>query len=132
MVVGDSASLPDGTVRLLAQHPVLLFWRRVAPPHLPAHNRVIALFSELAAAAEEAIGADVGGVRLAPGAGLCMPGGGHAANGALEVLVALHPRPVFASARHFRAVDAALESHRVPFRLARTPGNGWVLDRVAA
>ncbi len=132
MVVGDTAELPGAALRMLAQHPIVLFWRGAAPPRLPAHNRGVELFSELVAAAEQAIGADVGGIRLAPGTGLCMPGGGHAANAALEVLVALHPRPLFAPARHVRAVAATLESHSVPFRLTGTPGDGWVLDRMAA
>lgn len=57
-------------------------------------------------------------MRLAAGGGITMPDAELATSAALEALVASHPRPVFAPARHFRNVAAALESHGVALRLA--------------
>jgi hypothetical protein len=61
---------------------------------------------------------------LAPGGGLTMPDASHAASPVLEALVASHPLPVFAPARHFRGVPAVLEAHAVGLRLARTDAAG--------
>lgn len=132
MVIGDGAGLTPATVQVLARHPMLLLWRGPPPPRLPAHTRRVKLFSELAAAVEAALGAEVGGIRLAPGAGVTLPDGRHNASAALEVLVASHPRPLFAAAHHFRAVDATLEAHAVPLHVARTAAGGVLLDARAA
>ena len=123
MVIGDGSDVPHAAVGLLARTPALLLWRGRPPIGLP-HARRCVLYSEIAASAEGALGADVGGMRLAPGDGLSMPDGRHAASAALEVLVASHPWPVFAAARHFRCVDLTLEAHGVPLRLARTDDGG--------
>ncbi len=132
MVIGDRACDPGAVVGQLARTPALVLWRGGATAGLPAHARCLELFSELAEAAEDAVGAEVGGVRLAPGEGLTMPGGEHAASPALEALVSSHPRPLFAAARHFRTVGAMLESHRVPLRLERTAAGGVLLAAEAA
>jgi hypothetical protein len=132
MVIGDRADLPEMVVRTLAGAPTLVLWRGGRSAGLPAHARHLDLFSELATAAADAIGAEVGGVRLAPGGGLTMPGGEHVTSPALEALVASHPRPLFAAPRHFRTVGAILESHRVPLSLERTAAGGILLDARAA
>jgi hypothetical protein len=118
MVVGDGAELPGEIVDLLTRHPIVLLWRGPQPAGLPAHTRCFERFSDLADAVEAALGAEVGGMRLAPGDGLTMTDAEHATVPALEVLVATHPFPVFARGQHFRRVDAALKSHGVPLRLA--------------
>jgi len=132
MVVGDGAGLARAAVELLGRHPTLLLWRGAPPPGLPAHTRQLQRFSELAAAAESALGAEVGGIRLAPGAGVTMPDGRHHAGAALEALVASHPRPLFAAAHHFRTVDATLDAHAVALHVTRTAAGGARLDTRAA
>ncbi|MDQ6847401.1 MAG: hypothetical protein M3019_07445 [Candidatus Dormibacteraeota bacterium] len=132
MVIGDGAGLAQAAVKLLGRYPTLLLWRGAPPAGLPAHTRQLRLFSELAAAAEAALGAEVGGIHLAPGAGVTMPDGRHHAGAALEVLVASHPWPVFAAAHHFRTVDATLDAHAVPLHVTRTAAGGVCLDNRAA
>jgi hypothetical protein len=124
MVIGDSAVISETFAGALAQHPVLLLWRGARPPGLPAHARAFQLFSELTVAVHAALGAQVAGIRLAPGGGLAMPDGAHSGNAALEALVANHPQPVFAPMRDFRGVVGALASHRVPLRVARNRDGG--------
>jgi hypothetical protein len=132
MVVGSGADCAETVLRPLARRPALVFWRGARPAGLAAHTRGVALFSELAAAAEAAIAAEVGSISLAPGAGLTMPGGGHVTSAALEALVASHPRPLFAAPRHFAGVPATLAAHDAPLRVARTPGGGVALELRAA
>lgn len=128
MVVGDDSGCTELVARLLARRPALVLWRGERPSGLPAHTRTLGLFSELAAAAEAALAAEVGGIRLAPGAGLTMPGGEHTAGAALEALVASHPRPLFAAARHFAGVDETLAAHAVPLRFGWTAAGGAGLE----
>ncbi len=131
MVVGTVRQITDEALRALARRPVLLLWLGTAPAQLPRHARSLLRYSEVAAALEEAIAADVGGMRLAPGCGLQMPDGCHAADDALEVLVGGHPHPVYAEARHFRAVGTTLRTHGVAFSLARTASAGASLVTTA-
>jgi hypothetical protein len=132
LVVGTASEVPDTVVRVLAQNPTLLFWRGHPPARLPAHTRRFDLFSELAAAAELAVNAEVGGVRLAPGGGLTMPDGRHAGCAALEALVGNHPRPLFLPGRHLRTAAAVLDAHRVALRVDSTSIGGAVLVARAA
>ena len=122
MVVGDGAEVSDALAGALARHPVLVLWQGVPPRGLPAHARAFALFSEVARAVAAALHTEVGGIRLAPGTGLTMPGGEHCGNAALEALVANHPHPVFAPMRAFRGAAAALASHRIPLLIAHDGG----------
>jgi len=119
MVIGDMAAVNESFAEALAEHPQLVFWSGARPPRLPAHARVFELFSEMAAAVQAALGAEVAGIRLAPGGGLTMPDGAHAGNAALEALVANHPHPVVAPMRDFRGAVSAVASHRVPLCLHR-------------
>jgi hypothetical protein len=117
MVIGDTAQVDEVFAAALARHPMLLLWCGARPCGLPAHVRRFALFSELAAAVEAALCAEVAGIRLAPGGGLTMPDGGHSGNAALEALVASHPHPLFAPVRDCRSAVTALAAHGVPLRL---------------
>jgi hypothetical protein len=132
LIVGTSPDVPETVIRFLAQSPTLLYWRGRPPARLPAHTRRLDLFSELAAAAELAVTAEVGGVRLAPGGGLTMPDGGQAGCHALEALVGSHPRPLFLPRRHVRTAAAVLEAHRVPLVIESTDAGGAVLAARAA
>lgn len=131
VVVGDDPYLAAPTLAALAAAPSLVLWRGESPTGLPAHARCFARFSELADALESALGADVEGIRLAPGDGLTMPDGRHCADRPLEALVTSHPRPLFAAWRHFRSVDGALEAHGVSLRLASAPAGGVRLAAAA-
>jgi hypothetical protein len=126
MVVGATAEVPDQLRGALASHPVLLLWRAPPPPRMQPHLRVMQLFSELAGAVEDALRAEVGGMRLAVGSGLTMPDRTHASSPPLEAVVASHPRPVRLSPRQVRAAAAALAAHGVPLRL-RARDDGAVL-----
>lgn len=124
LVVGDAGDVPAAAVRLLLGRPTLVVWRGSRPPGLGRDTYVVERFSELAATVEAAVGAEAGGMRLAPGGGLTMPDGGHVTSPALEALVAVHPGGLFAAARHFGGVAAALEAHGVPLRLAQRGRGG--------
>jgi hypothetical protein len=124
MVVGDTRVVDEPFARALAAHPIVAIWRGQVPPGLPGHVRVAGRFSELAAAVESAVDAQVRGVRLAVGSGLSMPDGSHTESPVLEALVASHPLPVPASPRQLRAADAVLSAHHVPLMARRAPGGG--------
>ncbi len=124
MVVGTEAAVPAAALKLLAGRPTLVVWRGSPPPGLSTNARVVELFSELVETAQAAVGGTAGGMRLAPGGGVTMPDGRHVISPALEALVAIHPRGLFAAARHFRGVSDALESRGVPLRLARRGRGG--------
>lgn len=130
MVIGDTAAVSEESARALAQHPLLLLWCATPPPGLPTHTRAFALFSELVAAVQAALSAEVAGIRLAPGGGVTMPDGTHSGNAALEALVASHPHPVGAPARDFRGAVRALASYRVPLRVVRDDDGATSLTAV--
>lgn len=132
LVIGSAPAMPDTVIRVLAQNPMLLFWRGHPPAGLPAHTRRFDLFSELASATELAVNAHVGGVRLAPGDGLTMPDGRHAGCAVLEALVGSHPRPLFVPGRCLRAATTVLQAHCVALRVDRTGAGGAVLVARAA
>jgi hypothetical protein len=125
MVIGDTPAVSERLAEALGEHPLLLYWCGAMPSGLPAHARAFARFSEMAAALKAALGAEVAGIRLAPGGGLTMPDGAHAGNAALEALVASHPHPVVAPMRDFRGALSAITAHRAPLRLHRN-GDGSV------
>lgn len=125
MVVADMPAIAEDLAETLAEHPQLVFWCGAGPARLPAHARVFATFSELAAAVQAAVGGEVAGIRLAPGGGLTMPDGAHAGNAALEALVASHPHPVTAPMSDFRGALSAITAHRLPLCLTRA-GDGSV------
>ncbi len=129
MVVGTDAAVPAPALRLLAGCPTLMIWRGGPPPGLSANTRVVKLFSELAETAQAAISGSAGGMRLAPGSGLTMPDGRHLSSPSLEALVAVHPCGLFAAARHFRGVSAALASRGVPLHLQTGRGGMRVLAK---
>ena len=122
MVIGDTGLDEQELLVRLHRRPVLVLWHGRTPLGLPAHARAFDRFTDLATAVEDALRADVEGVRLAPGGGLTMPDGAHAGNAGLEALVAGHPRPLWAPAREFRGAAASLQAHRVGLRVARQGG----------
>lgn len=126
MVIG-AGGLDQPAVQALARWPTLVIWRGSAPQDLPAHALRLELFSEVARLAQQAIDAEVVGIRLAPGEGLSMPGGVLAVSPALEALVANHPQPVFAPSREFSGAATTLRAHRVPLRLERSMDGGTCL-----
>ncbi len=131
MVVGEGTGISPTLVRALAKHPVLLLWLGASPPGLPAHVRAFERFSELAVAVDTAVSAALGGIRLAPGAGLTMPDGAHSGNHALEVLVASHPHPLVAPAADLRGAVSALASHGVALHVNRRRDGSVVLAATA-
>ncbi len=130
MVIGEGDGIPAPVVTGVADNPTLLLWRGSVPAGLPGHARGLALFSEVARSVDDALNAEVAGIRLAPGAGLTMPHGEHAGNAALEALVASHPHPLFAASRHFRSVDSTLVAHGVPLRMVRAASGGTSLAAI--
>jgi hypothetical protein len=110
----------------------LLCWRWVGPvpEGLPASPTPCRDWHELAAAAERSLAACVAGLRLAPGSGLVLPGGGYLPRAAgLEALLAAHPDGLPAAGARPRAAarraGELLRRHGLPLRLA------WDGGRVA-
>ncbi len=128
MVVGTGTAVAKPVLEMLAGGASLVMWRGSIPAGLPTHARSFERFSDLVEAIQGALGARVAGMRLAPGDGVTMPDGRHAANRTLEILVASHPHPVVAAARPLRGVAALLSSHRVPLHLERDRGGARLVD----
>ena len=126
---GDRGSDP-ALVAALAGSTTLVHWLGLAPSGLPRHTRRFDRFSDLAAAISAALAATVAGIRLAPGDGLTMPDGRHAAGAALEALVACHPRPLFVARRLLAGVDRVLEAHGVRLRVVEVEPGGFRLEEV--
>jgi hypothetical protein len=126
MLVGNLAELPPGVEPALARHPVLVLWLGPPPSGLPAHGRGFSRYSELADAASQALEAQVGGMRLATGAGVELPGGRLARNASLQALVSAHPAGFNLPLVSFSSAARALSGTAVSLRPRRDPGTGWV------
>lgn len=127
MVIGSVPELPDGVAELLDGHPVLVLWLGPAPQRLPAHSRSFPRFSALAVAAGEALEQEVGGMRLATGAGVLMPGKrGCSRNPELQALVSAHPGGFDLQLESFRSAARALSVRGIPLRPRRDPATGMV------
>ena len=129
MLVGDLAELPTCVRPALARHPVLVLWLRPVPRGLPAHSRDFSRYSELADAASRALEGEVGGVRLAAGAGVEMPGGRLARSASLQALVSAHPAGFNLPLSRFGSATRALSGSAVRLRPRRDPVTGWVALR---
>ncbi|MBV8194782.1 MAG: hypothetical protein JOY80_04565 [Candidatus Dormibacteraeota bacterium] len=81
-------------------------------------------FADLASRLQHMLGADVDGMRLAPGLGVELPGGELVNSAALQALVSVHPDGVTGRQSDFRAAARALRTRSSPWRLH--------LDREAA
>jgi hypothetical protein len=126
MLVGDVADLPPGVEAAPARHPVLVLWLGTAPCGLPVHARSFSRFSELADAASRALAAEVGGMRLATGAGVELPGGRLARSASLQALVSAHPARFNLPLVTFTSAARALAGSAVRLRPRRDPVTGWV------
>lgn len=88
-----------------------------APPGVERWASFAALLSRLRAM----LAADVGGMRLAPGVGVEMPGGSVSRSPWLQALVSAYPRGVQAQPAQVRAARSLL----------RAQGSGWTVERGA-
>ena len=80
-----------------------------------------ASFAVLLARLRAMLAAEVGGMRLAPGAGVELPDGSTSHSAWLQALVSIHPAGMPASAAQLRAARSLL----------RTRGAGWTVSRGA-
>jgi hypothetical protein len=126
MLVGDLAELPASVGPALARYPVLVLWLGPAPRGLPAHSRDFSRYAELADAASRALEGEVGGVRLATGAGVELPDGRLARSASLEALVSAHPAGFDLPLRCFGSAVRALSGTEVSLRPRRDPVTRWV------
>jgi hypothetical protein len=128
MLAGDGGRAPEGAAALRDR---LVCWRWVgtAPAGLPAEPLLCPDWHHVAADAERALAASLGGLRLAPGVGLVLPDGSYLARAAeLEALLAAHPGGLAVGAptpRVRAAVRRAadlIRHHRLPLRVAHEDG----------
>jgi hypothetical protein len=127
MLAGAGACADGNLASLAAFRDRLLCWRWVGPPpsDLPVAPLPCRDWHQVAADAERALAARVGGVRLAPGCGLVLPGGAYLPRAAgLEALLGAHPDglAVGPPTRRLRAAaaraDDLLRRHGLPLRIA--------------
>lgn len=118
MVVGSVPEPGDAVLRTLRHHPILVCWLGPAPPDLPTHARRFDRFSGLAAAAVDALAAQVAGMRLAIGSGIALPGGALSRNAELEALVCNHPAPFALPPTRFRSAQRTLRDSHLGCRVA--------------
>jgi hypothetical protein len=127
MVIGAVPELPEGVAEVLDGHPVLVLWLGPAPRCLPTHGRSFPRFAALAAAAGQALDHEVGGMRLATGAGVLLPGmRGCSRNPELQALVSAHPGGFNLQLETFRPAVRALRARGIPLRPRRDPATGMV------
>jgi len=126
MVVGAGCELPGEIASVLALHPVIPLWLGAEPSGLPAHRRGFSRFSTLVAAIRLALAGEVGGMRLAAGAGVELPGGGISGNAELQALIAAHPSGFDLPLETFRAATRTLVRRGLPLRPRRDPATGLV------
>lgn len=110
-------------------------WIGPAPPGLPAPPVAREDWREVAADAERALAACLAGLRLAPGGGLVLPGGGFLPRlPELEALLSAHPDGLPAGVpdrrvrERMRRLTALLARHGLPLRVGWRAGR-LVLDR---
>jgi hypothetical protein len=126
MLVGTGPDLPAEVGALLRLRPVLTGWYGRAPTLLPAHNLTFTRFTDLVAFVRSALSSEVSGMRLAPGVGVDLPGGGFARSPELEALVSAHSRPFDLPLTTFRNATRVLARHGVPTRPGRDRQTGLV------
>jgi hypothetical protein len=126
MVVGSVADLPHDVTSELVLHPVILLWLGAPPPGLPAHVRQLGRFSMLVAAVERALEAEVGGMRLEPGAGVRLPCGRVSSSPELQALVSAHPGGFHLRLGSFRSARRVLVRNAIPLLPHRDRATGLV------
>ena len=122
LLCGDMAAVDTAVTVRLRRDPVAVGWIGELPAELPAHARRFASFRDLVNYVNNALRADVSGMRLAPGLGVSMPGGGSARSAPLEALIAAHPDGIDAPLPSFRSAARALAAHRLGMRPQRSGG----------
>ncbi|HUZ69533.1 MAG TPA: hypothetical protein VMU65_07455 [Candidatus Saccharimonadales bacterium] len=122
MVVGSTASLTPELASMLQTRPVLTLWLGAAPAGLPSHTARFDRHTPLLAAVEDACGAKVGDMRLAPGSGVDLGDGTLLRGATLDALIGAYPRGFALPSRTFRSAGAAL---------ARADA-GWTTERDAS
>jgi hypothetical protein len=126
MVVGSGPGLPRGLARVLTFHPVVTLWLGVEPSGLPAQHHGFAHFAPLLAEIRRAACAAVDGMRLAPGAGVELPGGGISGNAELQALISVRPGGFGLPLQAFRSADRVLSRRGISLRPRRDPVTGVV------
>lgn len=89
-------------------------------------------FSGLLARLREMLAAEVGGMRLAPGVGVEMPGGSVSRSPWLQALVSMHPAGVPAQPAQVRAARSLLRTRAAGWTVARGAGGTMALVREEA
>ncbi|HYA00099.1 MAG TPA: hypothetical protein VEK76_07070 [Candidatus Binatia bacterium] len=130
MLVGAVPRLPRQLAGRL-RRPSLIAWYGPAPAPLPRHARSFSRFMDLVAEVHGSLVREVGGMRLAIGSGVDLPGGTHLRSSELQALVST-PAGFDLPASAFRAAEVALRRHRIPLRPGRDPESGLVVLRPGA
>ena len=129
MLVGSVPELPTGLAPVLACRPIVVLWLGPSPSELPVHRRCFTRYSELAAAALQALDGEVAGMRLAVGAGVEFPDGRVARGAELEALVSAHPCGFALPSSAFRSATRTLAGRGVALRPLSDPETGRVTLR---
>jgi hypothetical protein len=128
MLIGAVPELPPGGAPML-RHPTLLYWLGPIPAGLPPHRRGFSRFTELATAVGEALDREVGGMRLAVGVGVQLPGGRVSDSAELQALVSADPAGFDLPLSRFRSANRLLAGHGIRLRPRRDPATGLVALR---
>jgi hypothetical protein len=111
MVVGATAALTPALGMMLRTRPVLTLWLGPPPAGLPSHALGFDRPAALLTAVDNACGANVGGMRLAPGSGVELHDGTLVRGATLDALLGAHPGGFALPSRTFRTVAIALARH---------------------
>ncbi len=128
MLAGGVPDLPEGALSALRGCLFAAHWVGEPPSGLPVRSSRHATWSDLVAALRGAQDAGFGGLRLAPGRGLVLPGGRYAAATAdLESLLAAGPaglqlEPGARVGPALRRARRSLVRHRLGLHLVRRDG----------
>lgn len=122
MIVGDLDDPGAAVLTLMRSRPVVVLWQGTHPVSLPAHAGVVSRFADLVAVSERALAGEVGGMRLAIGSGVSLPGGAHAENAELQALISLHPAGFDLAAHRFASAVRALARVNAGWAVTTTGG----------
>jgi hypothetical protein len=119
-----TAAVPERLAR--DRRPIILLVRAGCGDP-PCGALVWVRVGELAALVQRMLDATVGGMRLAPGMGVELPGGRVVRSASLQALVSMHPCGVATPPAQFRSVASLLRASRVGWAPARRPDRTVVL-----
>ena len=120
-----AAAMPPSVAA--TRRPVILLVR--TDDDLPRGALAWARVSELVSALQRMLGTSVGGMRLAPGMGVELPGGHVVRTASLQALVSMHPAGVTAPPAQFRAAASLLRGRHLGWTPAPQPDRTVVLVR---